>query len=235
MSQMTANTINKTIQQHPDKHIWKEASIKHFERWSNHYDRDIINILLFIPSYRRVLGRLRHWLRRGIRCENILDIGCGTGSLAMMVLRQNPTVKKFVGLDMSENMIEHALAKRQRLGLQEKVDFVVGDAEHLPFDDNSFDVVTCCNSFHHYPHQDIAVAQIRRVLKPGGRAIIIDGSRDDPIGHFIFDICVTRVEKHVHHCSAARFGRLLEDADFRQIDQRLFGVCPPAIMNVATK
>ena len=57
---------------------------------------------------------------------------------------------------------------------------VRGDSERLPFESGSFDIVTCANSFHHYPRQDRAVAEMRRVLRPGGRLMIIDGYRDGP-------------------------------------------------------
>ncbi len=57
-----------------------------------------------------------------------------------------------------------------------------GDSERLPFASGSFDIVTCANSFHHYPRQDRAVAEMRRVLRPGGRLMIIDGYRDGAMG-----------------------------------------------------
>ena len=214
-------------------HEWKIAAQKHFKRWSEHYDRDIINILLFNPCYRRVLGQLRHWHRRGIKSLRILDIGCGTGTLLVRCFLQNCPVESAVGLDMSEHMVAHAQVKAQKLKLARRLRFTIGDAEHLPFPDHSFDLVTCCNSFHHYPHQDRAVREMHRVLVHQGRLILIDGSRDDPIGYFIFDICVTRVENHVHHCCAARFHELLQQSGFANITQHVFGICPPALMNIA--
>jgi ubiquinone/menaquinone biosynthesis C-methylase UbiE len=212
-------------------HIWKQAANAHFHRWAEHYDRDIINILLFEPCYRRVQALFRHWIRRGLQEIRVLDIGCGTGTLAVRYLYPLPQVKSIVGLDMSENMIGKAREKAEKWNLSPKVTFTLGDAENLPFEDNSFDIVTCCNSFHHYPHQDQAVREMHRVLAERGRLMLVDGCRDNPVGFFVFDICVTRVENHVHHCSAERFKELMTKAGFHDINQQVFGVCPPAIVN----
>lgn len=214
-----------------DKQLWNTAAVSHFQRWSEHYDRDIINVLLFRPCHRRVLMQLRHWQRRGLDRLHMLDIGCGTGTLTWQCLRLGPFVEHITGLDLSEHMLAQANAKVAQAGFTGKVSFTAGDSENLPFEDNSFNVVTCCNSFHHYPHQDRAVREMHRVLEKDGHVIIIDGSRDDPVGSFIFDVCVTRVESHVHHCSHQRFRHLLTDAGFCDIKQHIFGICPPAVMN----
>ena len=219
--------------QQPQQHLWKSTSQAHFERWAGHYDRDIINILLFRPSYRRILAHLRQGLRRGRGALRILDVGCGTGSLLVQCCQLEGVVASGVGLDLSPHMLSQAQAKAQHLGLAGKLGFTLGDAEHLPFADESFDLVTCCNSFHHYPHQDRAVAEMHRVLARHGEAIIIDGSRDDPLGYFIFEVCVARAEGHVHHCTAQRFGKLFTDAGFDAPRQHVFGVCPPALFNLA--
>lgn len=218
----------------PHKHLWNAAAVSHFKRWSKHYDRDIINVLLFRPSHRRVLTQLRHWQRRGLDRIRILDIGCGTGTLAWHCLAMGDFVESITGLDLSEHMLAQGQAKIDRIGMNHKATFTVGDAEHLPFDDRVFDVVTCCNSFHHYPHQDRAIYEMHRVLDKNGRVIIIDGTRDDLVGSFIFDLCVTRIENHVHHCSHQRFRHLLTQAGFTDIKQNVFGICPRAVMNVAT-
>jgi len=224
---------NRAMESRTGRRLLKAASVKHFQRWAHHYDRDIINVLLFEPSYRRVLCLLRQWRRHGMRRLRILDIGCGTGTLAIRCLAMDPPIDHICGLDMAENMIAQARQKAVRSGIDSRTSFTVGDAEHLPFPKGSFDVVTCCNSFHHYPHQPRAVREMKRVLDENGRLIIIDGSRDDPVGFFIFDICVAWAEKNVHHCSRARFHRLLSRAGFQHIDQRVFGVCPPALLSVA--
>lgn len=217
----------------PEKHVWKSTAHAHFERWSDHYDRDIINILLFRPSYRRVLAHLRQGQRRGRGPLRILDIGCGTGSLLIECCRLKGVMETGVGLDLTDGMLRQAQEKAHRLGYSEKLSFTLGDAEQLPFADKSFDLVTCCNSFHHYPHQDRAVSEMHRVLDDAGQAIIIDGNRDDPWGYFIFEVCVVRAEGLVHHCTAERFRELFRQAGFSEPRQHVFGVCPPALFNLA--
>lgn len=225
---MTIDTNNT------DSHHWKERSREHFRRWSEHYDRDIINVLLFRPSYRRVLEKLRHWRRRGENDLSLLDVGCGTGTLIHHCLHLAPHVSTLVGLDMSAEMIDVARRKLAPYARgSRRLELLTGDAEHLPFEDNRFDIITCCNSFHHYPHKIAALKEMKRVLCDGGRLILIDGSPDNWFGYFIFEICVAYIEKHVHHCSSPEFYDLLDRAGFTRIQQHTFGVCPPALINVA--
>ena len=73
------------------------------------------------------------------------------------------------GIDLSEHMIH--VAKKKEMP---NVNFVVGDCENLPFDTDSFDVVTCSMSFHHYPNPEDFFHSLSRVLRPGGRFILRD-------------------------------------------------------------
>lgn len=103
----------------------------------------------------------------GLAAPRLLDLGCGTGALAELVLSEIPTAK-LVGVDLSPEMVRRA---RQRLGGAE---VLVRDAERLPFPDSSFDAVWCNDSFHHYPDPRRAAFQVWRVLAPGGAFIIGD-------------------------------------------------------------
>ena len=104
---------------------------------------------------------------------------------------------------------------------------VQGDSERLPFPAGAFDVVTCANSFHHYPHQDGAVDEMHRVLKPGGRLILVDGCRDGPWGWFIYDVCVAGVEGDVLHASARRVRELFARGGFVETTQKVHrGLAP---------
>ncbi|MCR4903817.1 MAG: class I SAM-dependent methyltransferase, partial [Butyrivibrio sp.] len=77
---------------------------------------------------------------------DLLDCGCGTGPMISLLHEKDPT-KNYTGLDITPRMIEVGRAKNLC-----NTKFVVGDCENLPFEDNSFDVVICTNSFHHYPN-----------------------------------------------------------------------------------
>jgi ubiquinone/menaquinone biosynthesis C-methylase UbiE len=90
-----------------------------------------------------------------VKFSRVLDLGCGTGALMEAMFAAYPGSEVY-GLDLSDKMIETA---RARLG--GRATLTVGDAEHLPYDDNFFDVITCNYSFHHYPSPEAAVAEPR--------------------------------------------------------------------------
>lgn len=100
--------------------------------------------------------------------ETILDLGCGTGSVLSLLLEQKPGICAY-GLDLSNEML--AIARQK---LEEKAELIQGDAEKLPYKDNSFDVVMCTESFHHYPNPSKALDEIYRVLKSQGKFILCD-------------------------------------------------------------
>ena len=110
---------------------------------------------------------------------------------------------------------------------------IQADSERLPFAAGTFDVVTCANSFHHYPHQDRAVAEMHRVLHPGGRLILIDGYRDAPWGWFIYDVCVAGVEGDVHHASSRRLRTLFAQAGLLAIAQKVHRGPAPFLLTEA--
>lgn len=99
--------------------------------------------------------------------QNVLDIGCGTGNILVEVLKKRSV--SAAGIDLSENMLSIA---KNRLG--DMVDLRKGDSEILPWENNAFDVVICTDSFHHYPKPNVVLAEMKRVLKPGGKIIIAD-------------------------------------------------------------
>ncbi|WP_295578778.1 class I SAM-dependent methyltransferase [uncultured Oscillibacter sp.] len=100
--------------------------------------------------------------------DRVLDLGCGTGALLAQVLSEDPG-RRVTGLDLSEKMLEQA---RARLG--DRAELVRGDSEHLPFPDRSFDIVYCCDSFHHYPNPRTVVEEVGRVLEFGGVFLLGD-------------------------------------------------------------
>ena len=162
--------------------------------------------------------------------RRLLDVGCGTGTLAAMIAAGLPA--RIIGLDFVADMCRIGADKAGRID-PHRVRFLAGDAEHLPFRDRSFDIVTCSNSFHHYPHQDLAVREMFRVLRPGGRLILLDGFRDNVIGWFVFDVCVATVERHVRHAPWWEIKRLLIEAGFVRIRQRKFNLVFPLLLTVA--
>ena len=160
-----------------DKHQAKHE----FTRWSESYDQSILQRLLFGPSHRAIIARIKErWGETPIR---VLDVGCGTGIFAERILEALPHAQ-VVGIDLVEGMLFKGLERWKQH--EQGVFAVQADSERLPFDRATFDVVTCANSFHHYPNQKRAVAEMKRVLRPNGRLMLIDGYRDRPwVGSFM--------------------------------------------------
>ncbi|MFS8111224.1 methyltransferase domain-containing protein [Rhizobium jaguaris] len=106
--------------------------------------------------------------------ETVLDVACGTGTLAIAAKRRVGAKGSVTGIDASAEMIERAQRKADRAGLE--VTFVNGTAQQLPFGDGQFDIVMGTLMLHHLPKPVRAAfaCEARRVLKPGGRLLLID-------------------------------------------------------------
>lgn len=206
----------------------KAQATHEFEKWSESYDRCILQMLLFAPSHKAIIRRIQAVYGDGPL--NILDVGCGTGVFAARIREALPNAKVW-GIDLVAGMLNQG---KERWKVHSgHVLPIQADSERLPFGPESFDVLTCANSFHHYPRQDRAVAEMRRVLKPGGRVMLIDGFRDRPWGWFIYDVCVAGVEGAVHHCSRARFRSLFADAGLKETTQTVHAGLAPFVLNEA--
>jgi len=213
-------------------HVKRHARAR-FEKWALSYDRSLLNELIFFPSVRACQKEIARWqCARGAKPFRILDIGCGTGSL-LALMAGNEHAELLIGLDYAREMVRRASEKFARSEYAGKLHAVQGDSERLPLDAATFDVVTCCNSFHHYPHQAAAIHEFRRVLRPGGLLVLIDGFRDNVIGWVVFDVAVSLVEKHVHHASWSELHGMIHAAGFAGLHQRKLNVLAPLLVNVA--
>jgi len=224
---MTATSDESPRREHVKAHARAQ-----FEKWALTYDHSLLNEIVFFPGMRAVLEEILRWKqRRSAAPYHALDVGCGTGSL-LATLTRDPDAVRLVGLDYAAEMVRRTHDKLAALDTPERVAAVHGDAEHLPFPDGSFDVLTCCHSFHHYPHQAAVLAEFRRVLRPGGVLVLIDGFRDNVVGWVLFDVIVATVERHVHHASWSELRRMVADAGFGELRQRKLGVLAPLLVNV---
>jgi ubiquinone/menaquinone biosynthesis C-methylase UbiE len=186
-------------------------SRKQFDHWSSHYNGDWLQLFFFEPAHRMVLKELHATDQR------ILDIGCGTGRLAAAILRRFPHLHVW-GLELSDGMLRECLKLEEASG--GRLHLVQGDSERLPFASDTFDAITCTHCFHHFPHQDRVVAEMYRVLRPGGRLLIIDGDRDRWWGRLLFDVLVVLVEGPVRHLTGQAFRELYQASGFEDISQR---------------
>jgi len=108
--------------------------------------------------------------------ERVLDVGTGTGIVALEAANATGPAGEIVGIDLSEKMFAAARAEADRSGPQARMNFLKMDAESLQFESGSFDVVLSLFAVLHFPNPDAALKEMYRVLKPGGRLIIGVGS-----------------------------------------------------------
>ena len=142
-----------------------------FDRIATTYDT-VNRILSFgIDSLWR--RRVVHRLPQG----NVLDLACGTGELALAIARKEGV--RVTGLDLSEGMLE--VARRRTEG--QSITLIHGDAQQLPLPDGSFDATTIAFGIRNVPDVSAALAEMHRVLRPGGRTFILEFSL--PANRFI--------------------------------------------------
>jgi ubiquinone/menaquinone biosynthesis methyltransferase len=135
------------------------------------------------PRYDLITGLLsygqdRRWKRRLASRANVpagarvLDLACGTGDIAFLLAARGARV---VALDITPRMLD--LARRRPEAARSDVAFVAGDMADLPFPDTSFDLVTTGYGLRNVPDLPKALAEIRRVLAPGGLLLSLDFDR----------------------------------------------------------
>jgi ubiquinone/menaquinone biosynthesis C-methylase UbiE len=143
--------------------------------------------------------------------EAVLDVGCGTGALAMEAYKRVGATGRVCGIDPGPKQIARARSKAERASLP--IDFQIGVIEQLAFPDQSFDVVLSTLMMHHLPDdlKRLGLAEMARVLKPEGRLVIVDFKRAE--------------QQHGQpaHIGAGSLGlqdlpRLLQEAGFSQIE-----------------
>lgn len=163
---------------------WKDKSIKEFTKAAKKYETDDAGIYkLCRKDYPDILEELEKE-----PFEKLLDVGCGTGPMISLLSRKYPD-KQYTGLDLTPAMIEEA--KKNAIP---NADFIVGDSENLPFQDDTFDAIICANSIHHYPNPQAFFNGVKRCLRKEGRLIIRDFSSNNSfvlffMNHIELPIC----------------------------------------------
>ena len=110
--------------------------------------------------------------------KDVLDYGCGPGYLAKFLVRDG--ARSVTGIDVSDAEIEQARERALENGVADKCRFLVADAHATPFEDNSFDVIVGDSILHHLELRR-ALEEIRRILRPGGRAVFLEPLWHNPI------------------------------------------------------
>jgi len=143
---------------------YKDLSIKEFSKAASVYETDKAGVYkLCQKDYPDVLAELEKE-----NFNDLLDCGCGTAPMLTLLKEKYPD-KHYAGIDLTPKMIEVAKAKNMP-----EVELLVGDCENPPYPDNSFDVLICCQSFHHYPNPQHFFDSAYRILRPNGRLILRD-------------------------------------------------------------
>ncbi len=178
-----------------------------WDRWAATLDR---------KSFRREF--LRNAQRKAISVVDIrpgmhfLDVGCGTGWAVGEVANLAGGRGVFYGVDLSPKMIEKA---RENFQGGENIHFLQANVESIPLDSESFDAIICTNSFHHYPRPDRALAEMQRLLKRGGKLVILDPTANSWIAK-VGDKIARRMEpEHVRMYSTKEFQQMFRDAGLR--------------------
>lgn len=141
-----------------------------FDRIAGTYDR--FNHLLSLNIDKR-------WRRRAAAClkpsDEVLDVAVGTADLAIETLRQE-RCHRVVGLDLSAEMMRLGKEKADKRGLANKIDFQLGSALAMPYDDGRFDAVTCAYGVRNFSDLDKGLSEMFRVMKAGGQLVILEFS-----------------------------------------------------------
>src|SRR5436305_14999123 len=126
------------------------------------------------------LGLDSYWRARAARYlalatgETGLDLGAGTADLSLAVIRRSGPGTRMIGMDITPEMLEQGRIKLARLGLQNRIDLRIGDAEHIDLQENSVD--GCCSAFMMRNLTDIrqGFREMLRVVRPGGRVVCLE-------------------------------------------------------------
>jgi ubiquinone/menaquinone biosynthesis C-methylase UbiE len=149
-----------------------------FNKLSAKFDGNGLWARYFRYSASRVVEVIR------TECQNLehirmLDIGCGTGTLLVHLASHHPE-GYFLGVDISENMIDQAKRKAASAGLR-NVSFEILDVDNQPLTSGPFDVINCSNCFHHFVNAHRALFSISKSLSENGTFIFVDPIREGPL------------------------------------------------------
>lgn len=182
-------------------------------RWAPYYDFTVNIISL---GHARLLRKMTVDNALIKPSDNVLDVGCGTGEVALLA-KTCAKDGKVYGIDPAPEMIAVARNKAARKKLD--IDFRVGVIESLPFPDSSIDVVTSSLMMHHLP-DDLkrrGLDEVYRVLKPGGCLLIADFMR--PTGSFVGHLFLTFTQHRGLKNGIEDLSKLLREAGFSQVTQ----------------
>jgi len=166
--------MSEIITPYQDQQVTKKAQVADmFNNISKTYDflNHFLSLGIDIIWRKKAINELKK-----DNPQQILDVATGTGDFAFEALKiLNP--KKIVGVDISQGMLDIAQQKITKRGLGDKFSIKLGDSEKLPFEANEFDAVTVAYGVRNFENLEVGLADIHRVLKSGGKAVILEFSK----------------------------------------------------------
>ena len=179
--------------------------------------------------------------------QRILDVACGTGDSTVSIAQAAGEGSTVTGVDISEGMMALVERKAEKAGVADRIGLEVADGEALPYADGTFDRVTCAFGIRNFEHKEKGLSEFLRVLKPGGKAVILELSvPQNRVVRWAYDLYFTHLlpaiggavsgdkaayrylPASVHHFPAPQdFCRMMEEAGFRDVRCRTFtfGFC----------
>ena len=165
--------MEKKITPYKDSSEGKKRQVeKMFDTISNEYDglNRVISLGTDVSWRKKVIKLVSEK-----KVENVLDIATGTGDLAIQ-FAEKTEAKRIVGLDLSDGMLNVARKKISNKPFSNKIEFIQGDSEALPFEDNSFDAITVSFGIRNFENLEKGLSEIHRVLREDGIFVILETS-----------------------------------------------------------
>ena len=150
-----------------------KESWRMFDQISSTYDK--VNRILSLGMDQQWRRELFHFLPKKKNLQ-LLDLATGTGDQLFSLFETGAPIQAAVGIDLSAEMLQRAKEKVASKPYAGKIEWRRADAEHLPFDANTFDTATFSFGIRNVPHPLTALREIHRVLKSGGRVLILEFS-----------------------------------------------------------
>ena len=179
--------------------------------------------------------------------QRILDVACGTGDSTISIAKAAGEGSEVTGVDISEGMMALVQGKAEKAGVAGRIGLAVADGEALPYADGTFDRVTCAFGIRNFEHKEQGLSEFRRVLKPGGKVVILELSvPQNRVVRWAYDLYFTHLlpaiggvvsgdkaayrylPASVHGFPAPQeFCRMMEQAGFSAVRCRTFtgGLC----------
>jgi demethylmenaquinone methyltransferase/2-methoxy-6-polyprenyl-1,4-benzoquinol methylase len=192
-----------------------------FDRIAHRYD--LLNRVLS-------MGNDQRWRRRAVEALEldhrdhpvVLDLATGTADLALLIARRHPT-SRVLGLDPAERMLAHGRTKARDAKVADRVKLITGDAQRLPLPDSSVDGVTIAFGIRNVPDRLLALREMRRVTRSGGRVAVLELT--EPPGNGLLG----RAARFHVHTLVPWIGALLSGArEYAYLQQSIAAFPPPS-------